>query len=296
MKNQFLKLATKITGKTEQEIQEKLFNGDDLNEDAADVLLSELETKISKAKGDQTESFNKGYAKAEAKFKGEAERKFAESTGLDIEDGETIETLIEKYKEANKPKKAAMPDDEVKKHPLYRALEKERVPKSEFDRVNAEFEQYKAQSARREVLGAVKPKVWSVVAGMNPILPKEQKVSETIKSAFLSNFDNYDYQVENDEILVVKDGKRIEDKLGNPLKFDDFVKSEATNYFEFMAQPARGGAGNGSGATPSGGALSIPMPKTVEEFNEQRAKLSGKELVEYATAAREHLRSNGAKI
>ncbi len=298
MKNQLLKIATKLTGKPEEEISSLLFDGDNIKEDAADVIIAEAESKVAKLRTSlkevETTSFDKGFQKAEAKYKTLAEREFAEKTGIEFNDGETIDDLIERYKELNKPRKVTMPDDEVKKHPLYRALEKERVPKTEFDRVNGEFEQYKQQAARREMLSRVKPSVWSIVTGMNPILPKDPKVAETHRNVFLNEFDQFDYQVEGEDILVIKDGKRIEDSLGNPLKFADFVKDKATTYFEFMKQPPVGGAGQQGQA--HGGAVSLAMPKTVEEFNSVRSKLSGKELVEYDTAGRLHLRQLGEKI
>lgn len=294
MKNQFLKIATKVLGLTEDEAVAKLFNGDDLNEDAADILLTGLESKITAVKKEGADNFDKGFKKAEAKYKSHAETILKDTLGIEIAEGEDLSEVVQKWTQENK-KKSNLTDDDVKKHPLYRQLEKDRVPKEEYEKVIGEFEGYKQQSAKREVLAQVKPKVWSTVTSMNPKLPTDPQVSETYRNAFLSAFDDYDYQIENDDILILKEGKRVEDSFGNPLKFQDFVKSNASKYFEFQKQEAKGGAGNNNDNQTPGGAVTKPMPKSWDEFNSTRATLTGKDLLDYSTAGRAHLNQLGIK-
>lgn len=288
----FKYIATKLLNLTEEELTSKYFDGEALKETAPDELLTAIETKLKAAKQGETEAFNKGFKKAEAKFKSEAENTIKEVLGVEINEGEDLAEVVSKWHSENKKTKSALTDDDIKKHPLYRQLEKERVPKEEYEKVISEFDDYKSQAARREVLAQVKPKVWGVVTGMNPKLPTDQKVAETYRNAFLSVFDSYDYQIENDDVLVLKDGKRVEDNFGNPLKFEDFVKSNASNYFEFNKQEAKGGAGNANGQPPAG-AVAASMPKSWAEFNKTRSTLTGKELLDYSTAGRAHLQQLG---
>lgn len=292
MKNQFLKIATKVLGLPEEEAAEKLFNGDELSEDAADIILSGLENKIASVKKEGSENFDKGFKKAEAKYKSHAENVIKEALGIEITEGEELSEAVAKWQAENKKSKTTLTDDDIKKHPLYRQLEKERVPKEEYEKVLTEHEQFKSMAVKREVLAQVKPKVWATVTSMSPKLPTDPKVAETYRNSFLNTFDSYDYQIENDDILILKDGKRIEDNFGNPLKFQDFVKSNASSYFEFNKQEPKGGAGNQNGATNTG-AVTSPMPKSWDEFNKTRATLTGKDLLDYSTAGRAHLQGLG---
>lgn len=289
----FQYIATKLLNLTDEEVQSRFFDGEDLKDTAADELLSAIGTKLTTAKQGETEAFNKGFKKAEAKYKAEAENTIKGVLGVEIGEGEELSDVVAKWHSENK-KKSTFTDDDVKKHPLYRQLEKERVPKEEHEKVLGEFEWYKQQAAKREVLAQVKPKVWSTVAAMNPKLPTDQSVAETYKTMFLNNFDSYDYQIENDDILILKEGKRVEDSFGNPLKFQDFVKSNATKYFEFQKQEPTGGAGNKNDGN-MGGAVNKPMPKSWDEFNATRATLTGKDLIDYSTSGRAHLQNAGIK-
>lgn len=287
-------IATKLLNLTDEEVQSKFFEGEDLKETAADELLAAIELKLTAAKKGETEAFNKGFQKAEAKYKTHAETVVKDVLGVEINEGEELSEVVTKWHSENK-KKSAFTDDDVKKHPLYRQLEKERIPKEEYEKVIGEFEAYKQQSAKREVLAQVKPKVWSTVTSMNPKLPTDPNVAETYRNAFLSIFDSYDYQVENDDVLILKDGARVEDSFGNPLKFNDFVKSNASKYFEFQKQDPKGGAGNNNDNPTPGGAVNKPMPKSWDEFNSTRATLTGKDLLDYSTSARAHLHQLGIK-
>lgn len=289
----FKYLATKLLNLTEDEVQSKYFDEDKLKDTAPDELLTAIGAKLTAAKQAETEAFDKGFKKAEAKYKTEAEKTISTVLGVEINEGDDLTEVVSKWHAENKKTKTTFTDDDVKKHPLYRELEKNRIPKDEYEKVTSEFEQYKAQSARREVLGQVKPKVWSVVIGMNPKLPSDPNVAETYRNAFLSAFDEYDYQIENDDILILKDGKRVEDNFGNPLKFQDFVKSNASKYFEFNKQAPTGGAGNGG--QQGSGAVVAGMPKSWAEFNATCSTLTGKELVDYHAAAYKHLNDLGIK-
>lgn len=290
--NEFKYIATKLLNLTEDEVVSKFFDGDELKATAADELLSVVETKIKAAKQVEVEAFNKGFKKAEAKYKSEAENTIKEVLGIEITDGEDLSEAVTKWHAESKKTKTTLTDDDVKKHPLYRQLEKERVPKEEHEKMLAEFDSYKSQAAKREVLAQIKPKVWGVVTQMNPKLPTDTKVAETYRNMFLNSFDEYDYQIENDDVLILKDGKRVEDSYGNPLKFHDFVKANATNYFEFNKQQATGGAGN-KNEQPVTGGVNTPMPKSWDEFNKTRSTLVGQAMLDYSKAGRAYLEQLG---
>lgn len=290
--SEFIYFATKLLNLTEDEVKQRYFDENDaVKENAADEVLGAISKKIADAKTESQQNFDKGFQKAEAKYKSAAEKAFAEKTGIELTEGRTLDEMIEEYAERNRKK--SLTDADIKTHPLYRDLEKSTVKVDEYNKLKSEHEQFIANFQRKSLLDQVKPKVWGIVSSMNPILEQNPKVADTRKNMFLSAFDAYDYQIDGDEVIVMKDGNRIEDQFKNPLKFDEFVKSHAADYFEFNKQDPKGGAGNGNGGGNNGSGFDIPMPKSIDEFNAQRAKLSGEKLVKYGELGRAHLQRLG---
>ena len=287
----FIYFATKLLNLTDDEVKQRYYENDAVKEGAADEVLGAISKKIMDAKTESQQNFDKGFQKAEAKYKTAAEKAFAEKTGVDYSDGRTLDEMIEEYAERNRKK--SLTDADIKTHPLYRDLEKSSVKVEEYNKLKQEHEQFVTNFQRKSLLDQVKPKVWGIVSSMNPILEQNPKVAETRKNLFLSTFDSYDYQIEGDDVIVMKDGNRIEDQFKNPLKFDEFVKSHAADYFEFSKQEPKGGAGNNGGGNGSGSGFDIPMPKSIDEFNQTRAKLSGEKMVKYGALGREHLQKLG---
>ncbi len=287
--SEFIYFATKLLNLTEDEVKQRYYENDAVKDGAADEILSTVSKKITDAKTDGQANFDKGFQKAEAKYKSAAEKLFSEKTGVEYSDGRTLDEMIEEYSERNRKK--SLTDADIKIHPLYRDLEKNSIKVDEYNKLKQEHEQFVSNFQRKSVLDQVKPKVWNIVSSINPVLEANPKVAETRKNTFLSLFDSYDYQIEGDDIIVLKDGNRIEDNFKNPLKFDEFVKDHASNYFEFNKQKPTGGAGNNGGGGDSG--FDIPMPKSLDEFNEQRSKLSGEKLVKYGALGRDYLQKLG---
>ena len=255
-----LYVISKQFSKTVDEINELLYEDGNLKDDAGDTILQLNEDKIKKLKADREENFNRGYQKAQKEVLTSAEKKFKELTGFN-KDADDFEGLVSSYMEesAKKTKKVEPSDDDVKKHPLFIQLEQSRVPKEEFDKVSNEFADFKKNQERNMVLSTIRSKAWDVVAGKNPILPGSQQIATTIRNKFLEEFGAFDFEANNGEIVVLKDGKRVEDQHGNLKPFNNVVMDIAGNFFEFQAQGDKGNAGNGAG----GGSVSFnSMPKT----------------------------------
>jgi len=291
MISKILYIGTKLTGLSEQEFKEKYMDGDEIKDDAFDAMIESTSAKLEKR---GQEMFDKGFQKAEGKYKGVAEKKFKELTGVEADDSATIEDMIETFKESNKSK-SKHTDDDIKVHPVYRELEKNSVKKAEYEALRTEFDSYKASEEKNKVLGNVKPKVWDVVSKMNPVLEANTKVAETRKNTFINAvISGVEIVADGDDIVLMKDGKRLEDKLGNPVSFDSYVKGEAENYFEFKKQEPKGGAGNGNNPPDPEGQFTAP--KTIEEFNAKRAEMKGEDLVKYSRFGAEALKQQGIEI
>jgi hypothetical protein len=114
-----------------------------------------------------------------------------------------------------------------------------------------------------------------VVAAANPILSDNQTVAENRKRDFLAKFSQYEYNLTDDnKIIVSKDGKRLEDEHMNHKPFEAFVMELAGMNFDFQAQGDKGNAGNKPG--DNGGVIVLTdKPTTREEYNKAINKLAG---------------------
>lgn len=285
-------VITKQFNKTEDEIGQLLYEGDQLKPDAGDVILTWNEEKIKKLKADRDDNFNKGFQKAEKEVKTKVEKTFKELTGF-TSDAEDFETLVKSYVEesATKTKTKPLTDDEIKKHPLFIQLEQSRVPKEDYERIMAEYNDYKNNVARNQVLETIKGKAWDIVSAKNPILPASPQIANTLREKFLEEFTQFDYEQQNGSIIVSKQGKRVEDQHGNLRAFDSLVAEVAGNFFEFQAQSDKGNAGNGGGQT-----VVTSMPKTSAELSKIFAvhNSNSKEDKEIRMAAAKYYQANKA--
>jgi len=267
-------LATKQFNLTEEELKPLLTDDEGkLKEDALDLLLEKDKDRIAKLKKERETKYNEGFQTAEKKFKTHAEEVFKAKTGYDgTEDNfeGMFDSWFAKQKETLSKKKEVTEDD-IKKHPLYIGLESKSIPKEKYDDLQKSFDEFKTQSQKKQVMDVVTSKAWDVVAAKNPILSENQTVAENRKRDFLAKFNGYDYDLQDGKIIVLRDGKRLEDAHGNLKPFEAVVIELAELNFDFRAQEPRGNAGNKTG----GAVVLTERPTTEDELNAVLDKYSG---------------------
>ena len=160
-------------------------------------------------------------------------------------------------------KKKEVSEDDIKRHPLFIDLETKSISKSEYDKLQSEFEQFKRDQQRRATMDVVTDRAWGVVAGKNPILSENPLVAENRKKDFLNKFSGYEYDVQDGKIVVLKDGKRLEDQHGNLKQFESFVMDLAEMNFDFRKQEEVGNAGN---KNTNGTVVVTEKPVTEKEY------------------------------
>ena len=279
---EFVQQITKaLFNKTDEETAALLFDKADdsdelvLKSDAAKIILDLDKDRVKDFKTKQTENFDKGYQKAEKKFKTAAEDIFIKTTGYKPdEDGEALEVMITNHvAKVAKVKKPEITDDDIKKHPVFLALESNTISKEDHETLQADFNNFKLNQETQLVLGKVKEKAWGVVSALKPIMSENQTVAATRQGDFLSKFNNFNYQVDNGKILILdKDNKRVEDEHGNHIPFDTFVSNLAKQNFDFKKQDKKGNAGN----TDTGDVVVVDdKPVTKHELNKALDKYEG---------------------
>lgn len=248
----------------------------ELNPDALNGFLAKDAERIAKVKPagkskDAKETdFDNGYKAAEKKISEKWEKQLREEFGItDAEaKGDKLITLAKTTAAEAKP----LENDKVKVHPLYLALEKKAAEdlaakETEFNNTLTERE---AAAKRNERVRTNKGKGREILKGLNPVLPKNQTVADNQINDFVKKLEAYDYEGEGDDPIVMKDGKRLEDQHGHPVRLSSLVKEQAAGYFEFAVQTEKGNAGNGGdgGKTTEAASTGVRVPKDEAEYND----------------------------
>jgi hypothetical protein len=277
VKEAVLYQATKMFNWTEDEAKEKLMEGDELKPDYADVILEADKVRVQKLRDERTDKYNEGYQTAEKKFKTIAEAEFKELTGYKGTEGNFKEMFQLWFTEEKKKlsQKKELNEDDIKRHPLYIDLETKTIPKSQYDELQKSFDEFKTTQQRSQVMGVVTERAWSVVAAKNPILSENQTVAENRKRDFLAKFSGYDYDLQDGKIIVLKDGKRLEDEHGNLKPFEAVVLGLANLNFDFRAQGEKGNGGNENKSGGTSGVVLTDKPTTAAEYHAALDKWNG---------------------
>lgn len=256
------------------EIDALLQGDDNLTEEQIITRLLDRDAKrVTSLKGDVTGKFQEGYAKAKKEERSAFERELKEK--LEVDSDLTGIELVEYIVDTKAPagKKGTFTEDDVKKHPVYQGLETKykRDLKAKDEELTTKLNELNTKYNKENVFNTVKSKALNLLDGLNPILPGTPKVASKQKEWFLTALKDMDYEIQGDRIVVMKDGKVVEDEHGNSVDFETFVKSNASEFFEFkknngggnpgqQGQQQQGGQG-GAGAYPA----NITKPKTWED-------------------------------
>jgi hypothetical protein len=276
-KESLLYLATKQFNLTEDEATAMLIENDELKENAVDLLLEKDKERVARLKDERTTRYNEGYQTAEKKFKTIAESEFKELTGYKGNEGnfkEMFQIWLTEEKKKTAGKKEITEDD-IKKHPLYIDLETKTISKSEYEKLQQDFDQFKTTQQKERVMGVVTDAAWAVVSAKNPILSDNPQVADNRRRDFLAKFNGYDYDLQDGKIIVLKDGKRLEDDRANLKPFESFVLELAMLNFDFRAQGDKGNAGNDNKPGATSGVVLTLKPTTKEEYHAALDKYSG---------------------
>ncbi|MFA5299998.1 MAG: hypothetical protein WC389_17565, partial [Lutibacter sp.] len=233
-------VVTKIYSRTEDEVKPLIFAEDGtISDKAFENLLTLDAARVTRFKAENTERFNNGHKKGKEETYKAIENTLKEKTG--ISEGQTIEEIIEAFVAQTSTKTGKpLTEDEIKKHPLYLAVEKDRVPKTEFERVQKEFEDYKIGIDRRQRVDTKKQQAIQFLTPDKYKFPENEDRKRFLLGEMLAKIEAYDYEGD----LILKDGKRLEDQHYNPITFEKFVTGLAANYFDVLVTPPSGGAGN----------------------------------------------------
>jgi len=241
-------VLTKTLNKSEQEATDLLYqqDGDELivKESAMDDILSLDAKRVENIKKNAPVSADRlkneyGRGKKEALDELESTLKDKYSIDSDKQGVELVDSIL-----SAKSKPTKLSDDEVKKHPLYLDLEKKRVAREEYEKLESDYNNYKNTVEKTKKFSTVKGIARSVLQELKPIVSENPTVARTREEDFLAKFEAYEYQLDSDTPIVIKpDGTRLEDGHGNAKPFKEFVRELAMMNYDFPKQDDKGNTG-----------------------------------------------------
>lgn len=181
-------------------------------------------------------------------------------------------------------------DDDVKKSKLYQELQTQVAVKDkelttklkeETDKIHNE---YKAKAT----LSNVNQKAIDILNSRNPILSKDPNKAKNQMQLLLNEVGNYEYEVDGEKVIVKKDGKLLEDKLGHPVQFDSLITEISDRYYDFAASEEREAAPNpnnvGQGAASNNGQkikanVTLRKPTSYQDWAKQHAEIDENKLL-----------------
>lgn len=237
-----------------------------LADDAPDKVLAayseHLDTVRQDASGDKDEQFKFGERKTN-----DAWRKAVKALGVKTDKKEPSEVLAELM--AIKGSTVEITEDVVKKHPAYLNLETEHVNlKNGMEQTLAEKLAAKdAEHTRERMLSQVIETAEAQLLGMKPILSKDPTRAKNQRLPFIQELRSLNYQAlegngDSPFLLLDNEGKRLNDKLGHPVKFTDKVKEIGEKYFDFEAGEQRSNMGDPDKGTSNKSMGVVPKDPT----------------------------------
>lgn len=271
-------VLTKTYSLSEQELSDLLYEKSDgsdeltLKEGAMDILLEKDVQRVKKLQADVKPSldqkekeaqFSRGKKEALEELENEVKEKF----GLQESENKGFDLVAEAIKKETKSKPDKLTDEDVKKHSVYLDLEKNSVPKSKYEELENTHNEFIKNQEKSEILSKVNETALEQLELLEPIHSKNPIVKANRIKDFLEKLKQWDYQPQpdNNHLIIDGNGNRLEDGHGNPISFNDFIKENASLYFDFQIQTNKGSPGNQNG--DGSGSSDIKAPTSKEEYS-----------------------------
>lgn len=247
-----------------------------IKEDALDTIKSKYAQQVQQAKDSGKKFSDAQYLKGK-KDKGIEWEETLKKAGVEIGEAigeDAVKKLVEhietRVSAAAKP--SELEDEKVKTHKLYRELEKRYQADLEAkdNEHKQKWSERDAKEQRERTLSDVKGKAKVILDELKPNLPEDPKKAANQLRFLYSDLDALQYEVDGEDYLIKdKDGNRLENEHGHPIKLNDLVKAKANEYFDFQASEKKGSPGDVTRGTKGGVKLQKPASQQdyIKQFN-----------------------------
>ena len=213
-------------------------------------------SRVTKLKEENDSQYKRGQKEVATKFETKLKEKYgvsSDETGIDLVDL-ILTTELEKVKGKG--------DEDITAHPEYLKLksESDRMLKAKDKEWQKKIEDLELKHARESMFSKVKERAFAELDNLRPILPEDAKKAQKWKEKYIEDFRAYDFTEQDGMIVVLKDGKPLQDSHGYNKSFADLVKETAAEIFDFQTAESRSSAANQQ--TQS----NFAAPRNEEEF------------------------------
>ena len=213
-------------------------------------------SRVTKLKEENDSQYKRGQKEVATKFETKLKEKYgvsSDETGVDLVDL-ILTTELEKVKGKG--------DEDITAHPEYLKLksESDRMLKAKDKEWQKKIEELESKHTRESMFAKVKDRAFAELDNLRPILPEDAKKAQKWKEKYIEDFRAYDFTEQDGMIVVLKDGKPLQDSHGYNKSFADLVKETAAEIFDFQTAESRSSAANQQ--TQS----NFAAPRNEEEF------------------------------
>ena len=213
-------------------------------------------SRVTKLKEENDSQYKRGQKEVATKFETKLKEKYgvsSDETGVDLVDL-ILTTELEKVKGKG--------DEDITAHPEYLKLksESDRMLKAKDKEWQKKIDDLELKHTRESMFSKVKERAFAELDNLRPILPEDAKKAQKWKEKYIEDFRAYEFIEDSNGIVVLKDGKPLQDSHGYNKSFADLVKETAAEIFDFQTAESRSSAANQQ--TQS----NFAAPRNEEEF------------------------------
>ena len=197
-------------------------------------------SRVTKLKEENDSQYKRGQKEVATKFETKLKEKYgvsSDETGIDLVDL-ILTTELEKVKGKG--------DEDITAHPEYLKLksESDRMLKAKDKEWQKKIDDLELKHARESMFSKVKERAFAELDNLRPILPEDAKKAQKWKEKYIEDFRAYEFIEDSNGIVVLKDGKPLQDSHGYNKSFADLVKETAAEIFDFQTAESRSSAAN----------------------------------------------------
>jgi len=197
-------------------------------------------SRVTKLKEENDSQYKRGQKEVATKFETKLKEKYgvsSDETGVDLVDL-ILTTELEKVKGKG--------DEDITAHPEYLKLksESDRMLKAKDKEWQKKIEEIETKHTRESMFTKVKDRAFAELDNLRPILPEDAKKAQKWKEKYIEDFRSYDFTEQDGTIVVLKDGRPLQDSHGYNKSFADLVKETAAEIFDFQTAESRSSAAN----------------------------------------------------
>lgn len=246
-----------------------LYNEDgSLKDDALDTLKKVDADRVTKSKPDTKKFFDDGYKKATSESLTKYEQNIQEAFKIKS-DKKGIELISEIISAQSKANGQELNEDAIKKHPLYISTV-DRLSKEKEDSVKIESEKlikFQTEIQKEKVFTAVSSKAMDIFNSLKPVLSQDPIKAKNQLIDFAEKLKTFEYDMQGDQIVVLKDGKVLEDSHGHRILFEKVVKDTAERYYDFhIVDPKKTPSNNTDDKNKGKKTATLEAPKNSAEY------------------------------